>query len=234
MPARSTLARPVVLALALAGCGSGAAGGTVAVSVDAGDTTCGVARTSFDQPGKVAFAVSNSGKDTTEVYVYGKSGDGGFDKVVGEVENVAPGISREFTVDLAPGQYEVACKPGEKGDGIRTPVTVAGARAGASTETAYDREVEVTATDYALTGLEAFSAKAGESVEFKLENKGAGPEHEFEVFGPDGEAVGEVGPTRPGGAGEVVLGLPVPGTYTYECGIGDHVGRGMRGTFTVV
>lgn len=219
------------VALSLTACGNG--GGSPSsdkVAIGSGDTTCDVATTSFAK-GDVTFAVNNSGKDVTEVYVYAKGSSGAFDKVVGEVENIAPGTSRDFSVDLGGGAYEVACKPGQKGDGIRTAISVAGKSAAASSS--YDAEVEVTATDYALKGLAGFTAKAGDKVEFKLKNNSTTHEHELEVFGPDGKAVGEVGPTKPGATGEVILTLAKAGTYTYECGIADHASRGMKGSFVV-
>ena len=237
MPARlrTALLLPVALGLTLTACGGSdddATGSSSKVSVKAGDTTCDVAKTSFS-PGEIEFDVQNVGKDTTEVYVYGKGSDGDFDKVIGEVENIAPGTSRDFEVDVTGGEYEVACKPGQTGKGIRTEIEVSGPTSSSTAEAAYDREVEVTAKDFAFTGLEGFTAKVGEKIEFKLENESTSHEHEFEVFGPDGKAIGEVGPTEPGKDGEVVLELKVAGTYTYECGLSDHASRGMKGSFTV-
>jgi iron uptake system component EfeO len=46
------------------------------------------------------------------------------DRVMGEVENIAPGLSRELIVELAAGTYETACKPGMIGKGIRNAFTV--------------------------------------------------------------------------------------------------------------
>ncbi len=230
---RMSLLLTVPIALGLTACGgssapSGSGGSDIAIS--SGESSCDVAATTLDA-GKHTFTVTNTGKDVTEVYVYGKGGDGDFNKVVGEVENIAPQTSRDFPVTLSGGEYEVACKPGQKGEGIRTKVTVSGptAVAGAS---AYDRNVEVTAKEYALTGLAGYPAKVGERIEFTLENRGT-TQHELEVLGPDGKAVGEVGPTDPGKGGEVVLTLATAGTYTYLCGIADHADRGMRGSFTV-
>ncbi len=88
------------------------------IAVNSSDTECTVAKTQL-AAGKSTFLVKNDGGDVTEVYVYGAG-----DKIEGEVENIGPGTSRSFTVDLAKGTYEVACKPGQKGDGIRTKVTV--------------------------------------------------------------------------------------------------------------
>ena len=95
-----------------------------------------------------------------------------------------------------------------------------------------DRRVAVGAHDYAYTGLDGFTARPGEKVEFAMTN--AGPaDHEFEVFGPDGKAVGEVGPTSAGATRKATLRLPKPGTYRFRCGVADHESRGMTGTFVV-
>jgi uncharacterized cupredoxin-like copper-binding protein len=224
----------VTLCLALAGCGtsgSSSSGKGQKATVKAGDSTCALSSTDF-AAGKVELEVQNTGKDVTEVYVYAKSDKGAFDKVVGEVENIAPGATRDLDVTLGGGDYEVACKPGQKGDGIRTKLTVSGAEAAGDDDAKYDREVEVTAKEYAFTGLAGFTAKVGEKIEFKLENKGT-MQHELEILGPDGKDVGEVGPTDAGEDGEVVIELTTAGTYTYLCGIADHASRGMKGTFTV-
>ena len=52
--------------------------------------------------------------------------------MLGEVENITPGLTRTFHVEVAePGTYTTACKPGMKGDGIRGDFTVTGATAAA-------------------------------------------------------------------------------------------------------
>jgi plastocyanin len=211
----------LLLAL-LAGCSNDA--GTGAVAITATDTECRVARTDLEA-GESTFRVRNDGKDVTEVYVYGDN-----DRVVTEKENIGPGTSATFTADLAAGHYEIACKPGQKGDGIRTDIHVTGA--GGASPQAAGSEVELEAKDFAFEGLDDFTAKAGDTVKFEMRNEGPA-EHEFEVFGPDGKALGEIGPTPKDEDGEVTLTLATPGTYRYVCGIDDHEARGMKGTFTV-
>src|SRR4051794_33410735 len=118
-PQRIALALLPVLALpACASAEGGAAAEAVAVS--AADSTCGVEPTSL-RSGTHTFRVTNDGGDVTEVYVYAPG-----DRIVGEVENIAPGTHRDLIVQLGKGRYEVACKPGQTGRGIRTTVTVAG------------------------------------------------------------------------------------------------------------
>lgn len=103
--------------LALAGCSSGSG---KSIAITATDSTCEVAQTELPA-GKTTFRVKNDGKDVTEVYVYAPG-----DKVVTEKENIGPGTSASFSVDLAAGRYEIACKPGQQGNGIRQPITVTG------------------------------------------------------------------------------------------------------------
>ena len=45
-------------------------------------------------------------------------------RIVGEIENVGPGLSRDLVVRAAPGKYVTACKPGMNGKGIRDEFTV--------------------------------------------------------------------------------------------------------------
>ena len=62
--------------------------------------------------GTATFKVTNSGAKVNEFYVYAAG-----DRVMGEVENIAPGLSRELRVELPAGTYETACKPGMSGRG---------------------------------------------------------------------------------------------------------------------
>ncbi|MET8149169.1 iron uptake system protein EfeO [Actinoplanes sp. NPDC049668] len=114
------------LGVPLAACDSGddapaSAGGPIAVQ--ATDTGCEVSRTSADA-GTSVFAVTNKGQKVTEFYVYAPG-----DRVMAEVENVAPGLSRNLHVELPAGTYETACKPGMIGKGIRGQFTVSGSAA---------------------------------------------------------------------------------------------------------
>ncbi|MER7674452.1 iron uptake system protein EfeO [Kitasatospora sp. NPDC096128] len=123
---RSTAAALLSLAVAtaaLAGCASkkdDKAGGADAVKVNATDTACEVSRTSFPA-GHVVIDISNKGSKTTEVYVYAAG-----DKIVTERENIGPGTKATINAEIKAGSYEVACKPGMVGDGIRQKITVTG------------------------------------------------------------------------------------------------------------
>ena len=209
--------------LALGACSSTDDSGAIAVA--ASEKECNVEKTNLDA-GATTFKVTNDGGDVTEVYVYA---DG--DQVKGEVENIGPGTSRTFSADLTAGNYEVACKPGMKGDGIRTKIVVTGS--GGTATAKPTRSVSIDATDYEFTGLTGMTFTKGDTVEFRMKNDAPGEKHEMEVFGPDDKILGEVGPTKPGETGRVVLTLTDPGTYRINCGIKDHSKKGMHATFTV-
>ncbi|TVT52688.1 peptidase M75 family protein [Amycolatopsis rhizosphaerae] len=121
------LSGAAVVLLALSACSSGqntSADGTAPITVSATDTACEVAPTSV-KAGNLTFEVTNKGTKVTEFYLYGEG-----DKIIGEVENIAPGLARKLTVAVpAAGTYQAACKPGMAGDGIRVPLTVTGAAA---------------------------------------------------------------------------------------------------------
>ena len=111
--------------LALSGCSSvltdnaktASTDGSIAVASSA--TECQVGATEAPS-GNVVFKVQNTGDKVTEFYLLGADGL----RIVGEVENIGPGISRDLVVQAAPGSYFTACKPGMVGDGIRAAFTV--------------------------------------------------------------------------------------------------------------
>ncbi len=91
-------------------------------TVTATDDSCQLSATELRAGGNT-FVISNKGKQTTEVYVYGRSGDA-YTKVIEEKEHIGPGTTANLDAKLDQGTYEIACKPGEKGNGIRTRITV--------------------------------------------------------------------------------------------------------------
>lgn len=159
-----------VLATGSAGCGADAgpaAGQGGPISVTAGDTTCEVARTTLDA-GVHTFDVTNSGTKVTEFYVYAAG-----DRVMGEVENVAPGLRRELRVELPAGKYETACKPGMSGRGIRGALTVTGSAA-PLTEDAALADAASSYQRYVRSQTAALLEKTGEFVAgdgWKLHNQ---------------------------------------------------------------
>ena len=112
---------------------------TIAVT----STADGCELSSAEAPaGHLTFAVTNGGSKVTEFYLFGEDGL----RIVGEVENIGPQLSRELVVDAPAGSYVAACKPGMKGDGIRSDFTVTES-ADAPSVSADDQQLVDTALD---------------------------------------------------------------------------------------
>ena len=89
------------------------------LTVTASDDACSMS--SADAPsGTLTFTVTNKGSKVNEFYLFAADGV----RVVGEVENIGPGITRNLVVRIKPGGYIAVCKPGMIGDGIRSDFTV--------------------------------------------------------------------------------------------------------------
>jgi iron uptake system component EfeO len=90
------------------------------ITVAASDTDCkvGVAQVAA---GTSTFSITNGGSKVTEFYVYAPG-----DRVMAELENIVPGLTRDLIAELPPGTYETACKPGMVGKGIRNALNVTG------------------------------------------------------------------------------------------------------------
>lgn len=118
----TTAAALTLAVLALTGCtdntASNSADGTVRVSST--ESECTLSTTEV-KAGKNTFSVTNDGSQVTEFYVLAEDGL----RILSEVENIGPGITRDLTVNLAEGTYKTSCKPGMVGDGIIGDLTVA-------------------------------------------------------------------------------------------------------------
>jgi iron uptake system component EfeO len=212
--------------LALAACTSsgGATGSSTAsssaggpIAVKATDNECGVSSATA-AAGTITFQIQNTGSKVTEFYVYGAG-----DRIVGEVENVTPGLSRELKVEIAePGTFTTACKPGMVGDGIRAAFTVTGTAQPGSA----DQKVAKAITDYQayvaaqsaelLSGTEAFVAavKAGDVAKAKtLYTPARLP---WERIEPVAESFGDLDPKIDGREDVVEEGLPFTGYHRLE------------------
>lgn len=90
------------------------------LTVDSSASACSVSAAEAPS-GKLVFSVTNSGDQVTEFYLLGADGL----RIVGEAEDIGPGISRDLAVQVQPGDYYTVCKPGMVGAGIdQRPFTV--------------------------------------------------------------------------------------------------------------
>ena len=160
-------------AVALAGCtstappaapsGSAPASGAAAtgpITVQAADTSCQVSAPQAPA-GTITFNITNGGSKVTEFYLYGEG-----DRILGEVENIGPGLNRQLIVEVPDGgTYTTACKPGMVGDGIRAPFTVTGAAARSIDANARLAEATAGYKRYTTSQIEALVPKTQEFVD---------------------------------------------------------------------
>jgi len=129
------------------------------VSVTSTDDGCEVSQVEVPA-GTLTFDVKNDGSQVTEFYLLGEDGL----RIVGEVENVGPQLSRQLVVNAPAGTYVTACKPGMKGDGIRADFTVS-ASSDAPSVSADDQQV----VDQALTNYQAYVQDQSDQLVAKTE-----------------------------------------------------------------
>ena len=204
---------------------AGAAGTTGATGSSAGgpiqvtatDTACTVSSTTAPA-GTITFQVRNTGTKVNEFYVYGPG-----ERVIAEVENVSPGLSRELKVQITePGSFQTACKPGMVGSGIRADFTVTGT----ATATSADAKVTTAIADYKAyvahqaeelvegTGKFADAVKAGKVAEAKaLYPKARGHWEEIE---PVAESFGDLDPKIDGREDIIAEGVAFTGYHRLE------------------
>ncbi|MGB7963116.1 MAG: iron uptake system protein EfeO [Propionicimonas sp.] len=119
--------RALVLAgatlFALVGCTDNAPAATPgdvrALSVTASDDACSLSATTAPS-GTLTFSVTNTGTRINEFYLLAADGL----RIVAEVENIGPGLTRELVVSAPTGSYFTVCKPGMVGAGIKVPFVV--------------------------------------------------------------------------------------------------------------
>lgn len=116
---RTALIASSLVGLLLAGCTTDNSPSGDAIAVQSGSDTCDLSTTETPA-GTVTFRVENTGSEVTEFYLLAEDGL----RIVGEVENIGPGLTRDLVVLAPDGRYVTACKPGMKGDGIRADFTV--------------------------------------------------------------------------------------------------------------
>lgn len=108
---------------ALVGCTDTAStatpGDVRALSVTASDDACTLSATTAPS-GTLTFSVTNTGTRINEFYLMAADGL----RIVAEVENIGPGLTRDLVVTAPTGSYFTVCKPDMAGAGIRAPFVV--------------------------------------------------------------------------------------------------------------
>ncbi|MHC3472548.1 iron uptake system protein EfeO [Streptomyces sp. 7R007] len=111
------------------------ADGDDAIRVTAADSKCTTSATSVPA-GQVTLKIENKGSKATEVEILFPD-----DRIVSEKENIGPGTRYTLTAEVKAGSYEIACRPGMKGHGVRQKLTVTGSGAAAERDPQLDKAV---------------------------------------------------------------------------------------------
>ncbi|MEU0601456.1 iron uptake system protein EfeO [Streptomyces sp. NPDC006393] len=106
-----------------------------AIQVTAADSTCETSVKSVPA-GQVTLKIENKGSKATEVEILFPD-----DRIVSEKENIGPGTKYTLTAEVKAGSYEIACRPGMKGHGVRQKLTVTGSGAVAKRDPRLDEAV---------------------------------------------------------------------------------------------
>jgi len=93
-----------------------------AIQVTAADSKCSTSSKSVPA-GQVTLKIENTGSKATEVEILFPD-----DRIVSEKENIGPGTKYTLTAEVKAGAYEIACRPGMKGLGVRQKLTVTGGK----------------------------------------------------------------------------------------------------------
>jgi len=202
------------------------------ISVVANDKTCTVSVASAPS-GNLKFAVRNDGSQVSEFYLL--SGDGR--RIVAEVENIGPGLSRDLVLTAAPGRYLTACKPGMVGDGIRAPFVVTGS-GGAPTPAGDQKLLDAATLEYAgyirgqtkqlLGQTEAFRLRylAGDDAQARALYPVA--RTYWERIEPVAESFGDLDPKMDLREADVEAGTPWTGWHRIEKDLWPAAAHGYR------
>jgi len=194
----------VAAVLFLAACGGGggkSSGGGKSVRVKLTDAGCDPARLTLPAGG-TTFEVTNDGADAVSEF---EVLDG--DRIVGEVENLAPGLSGRFSITLKPGRYVTYCPGGKTVERGTLVVTGAAGQAAPSAAEAaavrrYRAYVE-SQTTLLVARTRAFvgALQAGDVAEAKA--RYAAARVPYERIEPVAESFGRLDPAIDARAGDV-------------------------------
>ncbi|MGW5324525.1 iron uptake system protein EfeO [Streptomyces sp. NPDC004014] len=131
-----TAAATVAALTALSACTAKSdAGDGKAIEVTAADSRCDTSAKSVPA-GQVTLKIANKGSKATEVEIVFPD-----DRIVSEKENIGPGTKYTLTAEVKAGTYEIACRPGMKGHGVRQKLTVTGGGKAAQRDPRLDKAV---------------------------------------------------------------------------------------------
>ncbi|WP_405993721.1 iron uptake system protein EfeO [Streptomyces sp. NBC_00986] len=164
-----------------------------AIQVTAADSKCTTSAKSMPA-GQVTLKIENTGSKATEVEILFPD-----DRIVSEKENIGPGTKYTLTAEVKAGSYEIACRPGMKGHGVRQKLTVTGGSVAKrdpklDAAVAAYREYAQEQADATIPKVETFAnaIKAGDLTAAK--NAYAPSRYGWEATEPIAESFGDIDP----------------------------------------
>ncbi|SEI43674.1 iron uptake system component EfeO [Arthrobacter sp. yr096] len=188
--------------LVLSGCTdntktTGATDGPIQVSSTANE--CKVS-TSTAPSGNLTFNVKNEGTEVTEFYLLAEDGL----RIIGEVENIGPGITRNLVVTAPAGKYNTACKPGMQGEGIRASFEVTESGNKPSVDAGFQELLDTGSAQYVayvkdqteqlIVGTKAFAEAFAAGDAAKAKDLYASTRMHWERIEPVAESFGDLDP----------------------------------------
>ncbi|KRE91989.1 iron uptake system protein EfeO [Arthrobacter sp. Soil764] len=192
----------VAVPLLLAGCtdntkAADTSGG--AIEVVSSNTACKVS-TGRVPSGNLNFSVKNEGTEVTEFYLLASDGL----RILGEVENIGPGLTRNLVVTAPAGTYTTACKPGMEGDGIRGALEVTQSGNQPTADADFQHLLDTATAQYAsyvkdqseqlLSGTEKFAAAFAAGDTAQARDLYAATRQHWERIEPVAESFGDLDP----------------------------------------
>jgi iron uptake system component EfeO len=165
-----------------------------AIRVTAADSKCDTSAKSAPA-GQVTLSIENKGSRATEVEILFPD-----DRIVSEKENIGPGTKYTLTAEVKAGDYEIACRPGMKGHGVRQKLTVTGSGAAARRDPRLDkavaayREYAQEQADRTLPEVETFAAAIKKGDLTAARNAYAPSRVGWERTEPIAESFGDIDP----------------------------------------
>lgn len=170
-----------------------------AIQVVSSATECKVSAGSVPS-GNLTFSVKNEGTEVTEFYLLAADGL----RILGEVENIGPGLTRNLVVTAPAGTYTTACKPGMEGDGIRGALEVTQSGNQPSADADFQHLLDTATGQYAsyvkdqseqlLTGTQQFAAAFAAGEAEKARSLYAATRQHWERIEPVAESFGDLDP----------------------------------------
>lgn len=170
-----------------------------AIPVVSSATECKVSAGSVPS-GNLTFSVKNEGTEVTEFYLLAADGL----RILGEVENIGPGLTRNLVVTAPAGTYTTACKPGMEGDGIRGALEVTQSGNQPSADADFQHLLDTATGQYAsyvkdqgeqlLTGTQQFAAAFAAGEAEKARSLYAATRQHWERIEPVAESFGDLDP----------------------------------------